>query len=110
MSDSELTLLHRPEKENWQEQVATAHRDHAETVVNDPEALRTPFVQKKFSSGISGEITCVQVHGVSGRGLQNPSGPRKGGAGRELLMCRTMNTTDETRRVNASTWTRCMAQ
>ena len=59
MSDSELTLLQRLEKENWQEQVATVHRDHAETVVNDPDALRIAFVQMNFSSEIGGQITCV---------------------------------------------------
>ena len=31
-------------------------------------------------------------------GLHNPSGPRKGGAGRKLQMCRTMNPKVETRR------------
>ena len=77
MSDSELTLLHRALKQNWEEQVATVHRDHAETVVNDPEAFRTLFVQKKFSSGISGEVTCVQVHGVSGGRAPEPQLSKK---------------------------------
>ena len=70
---SELTLLQRPEKENWQEQVATVHRDHAKAVVNDPEALRTLFCSQEilFRNQWRDHV-CASAWCVRGEGSRTP--------------------------------------